>query len=53
MMDAPGNPEISILPARRDDLEAIMLLERPASRLLNSGVSEAGAASCSARAGRS
>jgi [ribosomal protein S18]-alanine N-acetyltransferase len=28
MINAPGNPEISIVPARRDDLEAIMFLER-------------------------
>jgi [ribosomal protein S18]-alanine N-acetyltransferase len=28
MIEALRNPEISILPARRDDLEAIMLLER-------------------------
>ena len=28
MIDALRNPEISILPARRDDLDAIMLLER-------------------------
>ena len=32
MIHASRNPEISILPAHRDDLEAIMLLERSGFR---------------------
>ena len=53
MIHASRNPEISILPAHRDDLPAIMLLERSGFPPQNSGASAAGAANCSAKAGRS
>ena len=42
MIYASRNPVISILPAHRNDLEAIMLLERSSFRTLNNGASAAG-----------